>query len=168
MRIPTWWPALSACAMLLPSSGVAQERVPLCAGLTIVGAVSEPEGDYEPIITFDEVDTAGVRLRYTADVRTRSGAIRKVDVRRMVRREDLDSATMTMPWFDDRAAVTMPGTTAIGISRAVLRALKAALPGSGCSTQGAAAIPPGGTCSRICTSSRGRSCSKRSRAVPDS
>ena len=67
MRIPTWWPALIACAMLLQSSGVAQERVPLCAGLTIVGAVSEPEGDYEPIITLEGVDTAGVRLRYTAD-----------------------------------------------------------------------------------------------------
>jgi hypothetical protein len=127
--------------MLLPSSGVAQERVPLCAGLTIVGAVSEPEGDYEPIITFDEVDTAGVRLRYTADVRTRSGAIRKVDVRRMVRREDLDSATMTMPWFDDRAAVTMPGTTAIGISRAVLRALKAGTARVGLFDAGSSSYP---------------------------
>lgn len=125
MRIPTWWFALIACAMLPQSPGVAQERVPLCAGLTIVGAVSEPEGDYEPIITLDGVDAAGVRLRYTSDVRTRSGSIRKVDVRRLVRREDLDSATMMMPWFDDRAAVTMPGTTAIGTSRAVLRALKA-------------------------------------------
>jgi len=125
MRISTC-AALTACAMLLQhAAGAAQERVPLCAGLTIAGAISEPEGDYEPIITIDAVDGDGVRLRYAADVRTRSGAVRKVDVRRVVRRADLDSATLTMPWFNNRAAVTMPGTTAIGVSRAVLRALKA-------------------------------------------
>ena len=141
MRITTWWTALIACATLLPSPGVAQEQVPLCAGLTIVGAVSEPEGDYEPIITLDGVDTAGVRLRYTADVRMRSGAIRKVEVRRMVRRDDLDSATMTMPWFDDRAAITMPGTTAIGTSRAVLRALKAGTARVGLFDAGSSSYP---------------------------
>jgi outer membrane protein OmpA-like peptidoglycan-associated protein len=125
MRLSKWCPALTACTMLLPEAGAAQERVPLCVGLTIAGAVSEPEGDYEPIITVEGVDASSVQLRYAAETRTRSGAVRKVNVRRAVRRADLDSATLTMPWFNTRAAVTMPGTTAIGLSRAVLRALKA-------------------------------------------
>jgi outer membrane protein OmpA-like peptidoglycan-associated protein len=102
----------------------AQESIPLCAGLTIAGAVSEPEGDYEPIITVDSVDAAGVHLRYAAEVRASSGAIRKVTVRRTVRSADLDSATLMQAWFNDRAAVTIPGTTAIGLSRLVLQALK--------------------------------------------
>lgn len=133
MRPRDWWhgvnpgrvPLILLLGGVLAAGGAAaQERVPLCAGLTIAGAVSEPEGDYEPLITVEGVDTAGVHLRYAADVRTRSGGIRKVNVRRTVHLADLDSATLTMPWFNDRAAVTMPGTTAIGLSRAVLRALK--------------------------------------------
>lgn len=107
-----------------PGGISAQQSIPLCAGLTITGAVSEPEGDYEPIITVDSVDAAGVHLRYAADVRVSSGAIRKVAVRRTVRLADLDSATLQQAWFNDRAAVTIPGTTAIGLSRRVLQALK--------------------------------------------
>jgi hypothetical protein len=120
-----WRPTAFSLGCALAAGGVAaQERVPLCAGLTIVGAVSEPEGDYEPIITVDGIETDGVHLRYAADVKTGSGAIRRVTVRGTVRSEDLVSATLTLPWFNDRGAVTIPGTTAIGLSRAVLRALK--------------------------------------------
>jgi outer membrane protein OmpA-like peptidoglycan-associated protein len=115
---------LLLAATLAASGAPAQESIPLCPGLTIAGTVSEPEGDYEPLITVAGVDTAGVHLRYTADVKTRTGAVRKVDVRRTVRIADLDTATLITPWFNNRAAVTIPGTTAIGASRAVLRALK--------------------------------------------
>lgn len=126
MKLSRWCPVLTTGAMLLQEApATAQERVPLCAGLTIAGAVTEPEGDYEPLVTVEGLDASGVQLRYATETRTRSGAVRKVDVRRRVRREDLDTATRTMPWFNNRAAVTMPGTTAIGPSRAVLRALKA-------------------------------------------
>jgi outer membrane protein OmpA-like peptidoglycan-associated protein len=118
-------PFLWLSAALAAGGGAAQERVPLCPGLTIAGTVSQPEGDYEPLITVEGMDADGVHIRYVADLRTPSGAIRKVNVRRTVRLADLDTATLTMPWFDDRAAVTMPGTTAIGLSRVVLQALKA-------------------------------------------
>ncbi len=125
MRIATWCPPLVACALLLRSeSGAAQASIPLCAGLTIVGAVSEPEGDYEPMITVTGVDDAGVHLAYYSEVRTASGALRKVSVRRMVRRTDMENATLLMGWFNPQASVIIPGTTAIGTSRAVLRALK--------------------------------------------
>jgi outer membrane protein OmpA-like peptidoglycan-associated protein len=123
------WPLFGR--LLLPTTLVAgavsaQDSIPLCAGLTIAGSVSEPNGDYEPLITVDRVDSAGVHLRYAAEVRTGTGAVRKVDVRRTVRLADLDTATRMAPWFNNRAAVTIPGTTAIGASRAVLRALRTA------------------------------------------
>ena len=118
-------PFLWLSAALAAGGVAAQEPVPLCVGLTIAGTVSQPEGDYEPLITVEGIDADGVHLRYVADVRAPSGAIRKVNVSRTVRLADLDTATLTMPWFDDRAAVTMPGTTAIGLSRVVVRALKA-------------------------------------------
>jgi outer membrane protein OmpA-like peptidoglycan-associated protein len=118
-------PLLAACALVLRVEiGIAQTTIPLCAGLTIIGAVSEPEGDYEPIITVTGIDSAGIHLHYASEVRTPSGSLRKVSVRRTVRSMDLDSATLMMQWFDPRAPVVIPGSTAIGTSRAVLRALK--------------------------------------------
>jgi len=42
--------AFSVSAMLLPVAVPAQTRIPLCPGLTYVGSVREPAGDYEPIV----------------------------------------------------------------------------------------------------------------------
>ena len=124
MTIAPWCPALAGLALLLAETGLAQGRVPLCAGLAIVGAVSEPDGDYEPMITVTGIDTAGVHLQYFAEVRTPAGSLQKVSARRTVRPADLENATMLMAWFDPRAPLVIPGTTALGTSRAVLRALK--------------------------------------------
>ena len=125
MTIGVSCPLLAACALVLRVEiGIAQTTIPLCAGLTIVGAVSEPEGDYEPIITVTGIDSAGVHLHYASEVRTPSGSLRKVSVRRTVRPVDLDSATLMMEWFDPHVPVVIPGSTAIGTSRAVLHALK--------------------------------------------
>lgn len=42
-------------------------RIPLCPGLQIVTAVSQPNGDYESIKTIESVDGATVRLKYAAE-----------------------------------------------------------------------------------------------------
>ena len=49
---------LAACTvgLAMTRSGVAQGRVPLCPGLTIVTAISRPEGDYESIKTVTDAD----------------------------------------------------------------------------------------------------------------
>jgi outer membrane protein OmpA-like peptidoglycan-associated protein len=126
MTLTSWSHVLAACSLVLRAeTGLAQATIPLCSGLTIVGAVSEPEGDYEPMITVTGIDAAGVHLQYSAEVKTRRGSLQKVSVRRTVRPADLESATMVMAWFDPRASLVIAGTTAIGTSRAVLRALKA-------------------------------------------
>src|SRR4051812_41650884 len=116
--------ALGISALLLPASSRAQTRIPLCPGLTYVGSVSEPAGDYEPIVKIDAVTTRAVELSYSAQVQTSSGIVNN-DSKRTVLLEDLANATLEAPWFSPTMARTIPGATAMGPSRAVLRALKA-------------------------------------------
>jgi outer membrane protein OmpA-like peptidoglycan-associated protein len=121
---PTAGLAFSLSAMLLPGTASAQTRIPLCPGLTYVGSVSEPAGDYEPIVKVDAVTARAVELSYSAQVQTSSGIVNN-DTKRTVLLEDLAHATIEAPWFSPTMARTIPGTTAMGPSRAVLRALKA-------------------------------------------
>jgi len=111
-------------ATLVPAAVPAQTRIPLCPGLTYVGAVSEPAGDYEPILKVDAVTARAVELTYSSQVPTASGLINNI-TKRTVLLEDLANATLEAPWFSPTMARTIPGTTAMGPSRAVLRALKA-------------------------------------------
>jgi outer membrane protein OmpA-like peptidoglycan-associated protein len=89
-----------------------------------VGSVSGPDGDYEPIVTVDAVTARAVELSYSAQLQTSSGILNN-DTKRTVLLEDLANATLEAPWFSPTMARTIPGTTAMGPSRAVLRALKA-------------------------------------------
>ena len=116
--------AFSISAMLLPAAVPAQTRIPLCPGLTYVGSVSEPKGDYEPIVKVDAVTPRAVELTYSAQLQTSSGILNN-NTKRTVLLEDLANATLEAPWFSPTMARTIPGATAMGPSRAVLRALKA-------------------------------------------
>ena len=116
--------ATAALVILIAAGESAGQTVPLCAGLTIAGAVSEPHGDYEPIVTVEAVTDTVVSLRYSTQVATTSGTLRKIDVPRSVLVSDLRSATFLQPWLTVSAPSTIPGSTAIGTSSAVLRALK--------------------------------------------
>jgi outer membrane protein OmpA-like peptidoglycan-associated protein len=107
------------------SSAPAVTSIPLCAGLTIVSAVSEPYGDYEPILRVSAVTMEAVTMSYSTQTVIRDGALRDTRVRRTVLVEDLRSATMVVRWMDPEAPVTIPGSTMFGVSTAVLRALKA-------------------------------------------
>lgn len=110
--------------MFAPAREPDRPTVPLCAGLTVVGAVREPHGDYEPIVTVEGMTDTAVSLRYSTQVATGGGTLRKIDVPRTVLVSDLRSATFLQPWFTVAAPSTIPGSTAIGTSSAVLRALK--------------------------------------------
>src|SRR5690349_8771016 len=116
--------AFTIAALLLPAAVTAQTRIPLCPGLTYVGSVSGPGGDYEPIVTVEAVTARAVELSYSAQLQTSSGIVNN-DTKRTVLLEDLANATLEAPWFSPTMARTIPGTTAMGPSRAVLRALKA-------------------------------------------
>ena len=99
------------------------DTIPLCAGLTIVTAVSQPEGDYESIETVESVDAGEVALRYSSE-RAAHGTLLRTRARRLVLIEDLASASAYLQHFHPGGPTRVPGTTAIGTSAAVLRALR--------------------------------------------
>jgi hypothetical protein len=108
----------------------APAAVPLCKGLTIVTAIDDPKGDYESIKRVTDVTAATVHLTVNGDRPTPLG-VRKINVQRTVSREDLKTATFYLHIFYPGAPVSVPGSTALGTSAAVLAALK---------TQGAAEL----------------------------
>jgi outer membrane protein OmpA-like peptidoglycan-associated protein len=101
--------------------------VPLCAGLTIVTAINEPEGDYESIKTIASVGTASAHLRFSIErvLRDRAGhPIQKLLLNRIIRTADMRGADRYLQIFSTLSPAEVPGTTAIGTSSAVLSALK--------------------------------------------
>lgn len=104
--------------------------VPLCPGLTIVTAIGEPEGDYESIKTIQSVTDTGVQLKYSsermyADMFSKDPPkLQQTNLTRTVRRADLRTATLYLQQFSPGLPETIPETTAIGTSAAVLNDLK--------------------------------------------
>jgi outer membrane protein OmpA-like peptidoglycan-associated protein len=103
--------------------------IPLCPGLTIVTAVSQTQGDYESIKTIESTDPKEVVMRYSADMPNTDmlnpgPPVVRVNLHRAMLAADLQSAVIYQQNFTDKSAETIPETTAIGTSAAVLRALK--------------------------------------------
>jgi outer membrane protein OmpA-like peptidoglycan-associated protein len=101
----------------------------LCPGLTIVTAISQSTGDYESIKTIESVTADEIRLKYSsempfADWLTGESGIKKTLVHRRVRQKDLQSSTSYQQIFLGDGDELIPETTAIGVSAAVLKALK--------------------------------------------
>lgn len=105
-------------------------RIPLCPGLQIVTAVSQANGDYESIKTIKSVDGTGVLIEYSAEslvtdlLAADFGQLSRNTMQREIRRQDLTSATMYQQRFFPDLPTRVPETTAIGVSSAVLKALK--------------------------------------------
>jgi len=121
--------AIIGTAIAISLSAQAPPSIPLCTGLTIVTAIDRPEGDYESIKTVADANDREIQIAYSAQVPTGRGAFRNFKITRNVLRADLSTANLYMHYFGTRGPATIPGSTALGTSTAVLRALK---------TQGAA------------------------------
>jgi outer membrane protein OmpA-like peptidoglycan-associated protein len=129
-------------AVLLASVGVTLaaapggdgSAIPLCPGLTIVTAIQQNDGDYESIKTIEAVDSRQVRLKYSVEKMkypglfdTHAPYLRQYTIHRTVLAEDLQSAKSYQQRFVENSTVdTIPGTTAVGASAAILTALKKA------------------------------------------
>ncbi len=102
--------------------------IPLCPGLTVVTAVAQQSGDYESIKTIESVDAKQVRMKYSSEFYASDmfseGGLTKLTLHRTMLNHDLATATSYEQTFLDKSAETIPGTTAIGTSAAILRALK--------------------------------------------
>lgn len=115
---------VAAAAITLTAHAAAQPvSIPLCEGLTIVTAIADPKGDYESIKRVTKVDPDLVHLVIRGDKPVRGG-LRRINVTRSVRQDDLRSATFYLHIFDTAAPTLVPGSTALGTSAAVLSALK--------------------------------------------
>ena len=102
----------------------APPKVPLLVGLTIVTALNQPDqGDYESIKTFINVNDKIAQLSYSAEV-SKDGKPEHVRTTRTVLRRDLENATGYSHIFGEMMSESLPGTTAVGVSRRVLDQLK--------------------------------------------
>src|SRR5688572_27631139 len=130
------------------TQGPTAPRVPLRTGLTIVTALNQPDrGDYESIKRFIDVNDKTARLRYSAEVqdsgdenpfaavlgggrqpkpaaKPNAGQTRTINTMRTVNRIDLENATDYRWLFNENMPESFPGSTAVGVSRKVLTALK--------------------------------------------
>ena len=122
--------AAAAGAQAPPGGG--GPSIPLCAGLTIVTAISQSDGDYESIKTVEAVDERSVRIKYSAEQMVTDfladdvGKIRKTTVLRTVRRVDLESARLYQQIFFAGMPEAIPESTAVGTSSTVLGELMGA------------------------------------------
>ncbi|MEZ5416148.1 MAG: OmpA family protein [Vicinamibacterales bacterium] len=113
----------------LASQPTAPALIPLCDGLRIVTAVNDRAGDYESIKTVDAVTAESVRITYSSesmvqDLFDTAPTLRKTNLVRVVRREDLTAAAAYLQRFTEHTPELVPGTTALGTSAAVLTSLR--------------------------------------------
>ena len=118
-------------SMLFIHSAGAAPQVPLCPGLTIVTAVNQTMGDYESIKTLESVGPKEMRIRYSSEamdsdgLSPTAGQVVTTTVYRKVLMEDQRSASLYQQIFQKDSDELIPGTTSLGTSAHVLRALKA-------------------------------------------
>ncbi len=62
----TAWAVLGAAVAAGQPADRGNAAIPLCPGLTIVTAVSQPQGDYESIKRIESMTPEGARIRYSS------------------------------------------------------------------------------------------------------
>ena len=116
--------ALLCCAgVAVPTASFT--HIPLIQGLTLVGAASERQGDYESTYVIDEVDAEGtLHLDTSADLPDPAGGKAKpVSFNRDVSATDRAHAR-TYKYMFTAGPQEYPGTTALGTSAAVINDLR--------------------------------------------
>jgi len=118
-----------AFAVLVSAPARPQTRIPLCPGLTVVTAITQPEGDYESIKMVTSFRDGAVQLAYSTEHPAsaspgQSPHLVKLHLSRTIREPDLAGAKLYLQQYQTNIPPEVPGTTAIGISSAVLTALR--------------------------------------------
>jgi outer membrane protein OmpA-like peptidoglycan-associated protein len=118
----------TAVLIALQAVEARSQSIPLCPGLTLVTAVSQPTGDYESLKTIQTISPEEITLRYSAetknDIFSTGPELKSVKVGRTMLVKDLQSATDYQQIFLEKGSEEIPGTTSIGTSAAVLQNLK--------------------------------------------
>jgi outer membrane protein OmpA-like peptidoglycan-associated protein len=129
--VKTLLPSVLRLALLLgtgtATAATAPTAIPLIQGLTVVGAASERQGDYESTYVIDGVDADGtLHLDTSAELPDPAGGKAKpVSFNRDVSATDREHAR-TYKYMFSTGPQEYPGTTAIGTSAAVINDLRTA------------------------------------------
>lgn len=106
-------------------------RIPICAGMTLVTAVSNATGDYESIKKIESMTETDMRISYSAQkmdygdmFSTEPPRMREYTSKRVVRFEDLRTSRAYLQEFNPIIPEVVPGMTALGTSSLVLAELK--------------------------------------------
>jgi OOP family OmpA-OmpF porin len=118
---------LAAGSLTFPAPAQTTPKIPLVVGLTLTGAASERQGDYESTLSVDAIEPDGsLHLTTEADVPDQSGGRpQTVKVTRAVKAADLKASRTYKYMFFTGGEDEYPGTTAMGTSAAVLSDLRA-------------------------------------------
>jgi len=126
----------------VPGFSVQAPVIPLLEDLTVVTAINWPEtGDYESVKRVTAVGDRSITISVASQTpvvddnplaglfgakpaASAKPALRQFNVRRIVLRDDLENAHDYMQSFAEDGPETYPGSTALGISSAVLSELK--------------------------------------------
>jgi OOP family OmpA-OmpF porin len=131
-RVPIAVAALSALSFPAHAEPAATTveavtKVPLAKGLTLIGAASEHQGDYESTLSVESIEPDG-SLHVTVEAQVpdpAGGRSRNVNVTRTLRAADLKDGRTYKYLFFSGGEDEYPGTTAMGTSAAVLSDLRA-------------------------------------------
>jgi outer membrane protein OmpA-like peptidoglycan-associated protein len=99
-------------------------RIPLRAGVTIVTAIHDENGDLESIKRIDTVTSTAVQLEYAAEIPDGPGRVHELQRTRRIPLADLRDARIYHYRFGDLDPDVVPGTTAIQLSKAVYSDLR--------------------------------------------
>ncbi len=102
--------ATQANGATTPATAASYSKVPFVAGLSIVKAVTTPEGDYEALGVIESLDASGYRVVTSAELPGDDGKpVRRV-VPRKVLATDQQSSHRMRPYFQAGDALSFPGT----------------------------------------------------------
>ena len=111
--------------LLAPLATPAGVAIPTVAELSVTTAVAEPGGDYESVKRLATLEDGQWRIVYRASLPSAEGGTETVQSERLQSLADLDSASQYRTAFESDVEEDYPGTTALGVSRAVHAALAA-------------------------------------------
>lgn len=114
--------------LLAPLAALAGAGIPTVEGLAVTTAVAEPAGDYESVKRLQQLEDGVWRIAYNASLPGAKGGSETVQSERLQAPADLDTATQYRTAFESDVEEDYPGTTALGVSRAVHAALAGGKP----------------------------------------
>lgn len=124
--------ALVAPARLLgDAAAAAPPHIPICAGMTLVTAITDATGDYESIKKIESVTDTEMLISYSAQkmdygdmFSSEPPRVREYTSKRVVRFEDVQTSRAYLQEFNPIIPEAVPGMTALGTSSQVLAELK--------------------------------------------